>query len=143
MRFGSNSRVVLDVDADNRPLSVVMASLARNVDVSWGILNSAIFLAVLPSVVLVAIVWRFVVEGILVGEVKGYRGAGPARSLRRGAEPAPHRLRLGQPAAGAAERGGTIAGLRLVPPNDRGSATSVAAASPRSGDRRSASRRRA
>jgi multiple sugar transport system permease protein len=63
--------LVLSGDAANRPLSVVMASLARNVDVSWGILNSAIFLAVLPSVVLVAIVWRFIVEGILVGGVKG------------------------------------------------------------------------
>jgi ABC-type glycerol-3-phosphate transport system permease component len=63
--------LVLSGDADNRPLSVVMASLARNVDVSWGILNSAIFLAVLPSVVLVAIVWRMIVEGILVGGVKG------------------------------------------------------------------------
>ena len=40
--------LVLSGDAANRPLSVVMASLARNVDVSWGILNSAIFLAVLP-----------------------------------------------------------------------------------------------
>jgi ABC-type glycerol-3-phosphate transport system permease component len=63
--------LVLSGDAENRPLSVVMASLARNVDVSWGILNSAIFLAVLPSVVLVVIVWRLIVEGILVGGVKG------------------------------------------------------------------------
>jgi multiple sugar transport system permease protein len=63
--------LVLSGDAENRPLSVVMASLARNVDVSWGILNSAIFLAVLPSVALVAIVWRSIVEGILVGGVKG------------------------------------------------------------------------
>jgi ABC-type glycerol-3-phosphate transport system permease component len=63
--------LVLSGDAANRPLSVVMASLARNVDVSWGILNSAIFLALLPSVALVAIVWRSIVEGILVGGVKG------------------------------------------------------------------------
>jgi ABC-type glycerol-3-phosphate transport system permease component len=63
--------LVLSGDAANRPLSVVMASLARNVDVSWGILNSAIFLAVLPSLALAAIVWRLVVEGILVGGVKG------------------------------------------------------------------------
>lgn len=53
--------LVLSGDAANRPLSVVMASLARNVDVSWGILNSAIFLAVLPSLALAAIVWRLVV----------------------------------------------------------------------------------
>jgi len=63
--------LVLSGDAANRPLAVVMASLARNVDVSWGLLNSAIFLAVLPSLLLVAIVWRMIVEGILVGGVKG------------------------------------------------------------------------
>lgn len=63
--------LVLSGDAANRPLSVVMAALARNTDVSWGLLNSAIFLAILPSLALVIIVWRYVVEGILVGDTKG------------------------------------------------------------------------
>ena len=63
--------LVLSGEAANRPLSVVMAALARNTDVSWGLLNSAIFLAVLPSLALVIIVWRYVVEGILVGGTKG------------------------------------------------------------------------
>ena len=63
--------LVLSGEAANRPLSVVMAALARNTDVSWGLLNSAIFLAVLPSLALVIIVWRYVVEGILVGGSKG------------------------------------------------------------------------
>lgn len=63
--------LVLSGEASNRPLSVVMAALARNTDVSWGLLNSSIFLAVLPSLILVIVVWRLVVEGILVGGVKG------------------------------------------------------------------------
>ncbi len=63
--------LVLSGDAANRPLSVVMAALARNTDVSWGLLNSAIFLAVLPSLALVIIVWHYVVEGILVADTKG------------------------------------------------------------------------
>ena len=63
--------LVLSGEAANRPLSVVMAALARNTDVSWGLLNSAILLAVLPSLALVIIVWRYVVEGILVGGTKG------------------------------------------------------------------------
>ncbi len=63
--------LVLSGEAANRPLSVVMAALARNTDVSWGLLNSAIFLAVLPSLALVIVVWRYVVEGILVGGSKG------------------------------------------------------------------------
>ena len=63
--------LVLSGDAANRPLAVVMASLARNTDVSWGLLNASVFLAVLPTVALVAIVWRFVVEDLLRGGIAG------------------------------------------------------------------------
>ena len=38
--------MILGGEAKNRMLSVVMASLARNTDVSWGLLNSGIFLAI-------------------------------------------------------------------------------------------------
>lgn len=62
---------VLSGEAENRQLSVVLAALIRNTDVSWGLMNTGIFLAVVPSVILVVIIWRFVVEGILVGGVKG------------------------------------------------------------------------
>ena len=57
--------LVLSGDAANRPLSVVMAALARNTDVSWGLLNASVVLAVIPTVALVGIVWRFVVEELL------------------------------------------------------------------------------
>lgn len=57
--------LVLSGDAANRPLSVVMAALARNTDVSWGLLNASVFLAVIPTVALIGIVWRFVVEELL------------------------------------------------------------------------------
>lgn len=63
--------MILGGEAKNRMLSVVMAALARNTDVSWGLLNSGIFLAVVPSLVVVVIVWRFVVEGIIFGGTKG------------------------------------------------------------------------
>jgi ABC-type glycerol-3-phosphate transport system permease component len=63
--------MVLSGDARSRPLSVVMAALARNTDVSWSLLNSAIFIAVLPTLLLVVLVWRYVVEGLLAGAVKG------------------------------------------------------------------------
>ena len=62
--------MVLSGEARSRPVSVVMTALARNTDVSWGLLNSAIFIALIPTLVLVALVWRFVVEGILRGAVK-------------------------------------------------------------------------
>jgi ABC-type glycerol-3-phosphate transport system permease component len=57
--------MVLSGDASARPVSVVMAALARNTDVSWSLLNTGIFIAILPTLVLVALVWRFVVEALL------------------------------------------------------------------------------
>ena len=63
--------MLLSGDAETRPVSVVMAALARNTDVSWSLLNTGIFIAIAPTLVLVVIVWRFVVEGLLSGAVKG------------------------------------------------------------------------
>lgn len=63
--------LVLSGDARTRPVSVVMAALARNTDVSWSLLNTAIFIAIIPTLVLVILVWKFVVEGLLSGAVKG------------------------------------------------------------------------
>ena len=57
--------------AESRLLPVVMTALARNTDVSWGLLNASIFIAVVPTLLLVVVVWRFVVEGLLEGGVKG------------------------------------------------------------------------
>jgi multiple sugar transport system permease protein len=62
--------LVLSGAAASRPLSVVMAALARNTDVSWGLLNASVVLAVIPTVALAALVWRFVVEGLLEGGVE-------------------------------------------------------------------------
>jgi multiple sugar transport system permease protein len=62
--------LVLSGDAANRPLSVVMAALARNTDVSWGLLNASVVLAVIPTVALAAFILRFVVEGLLEGSVE-------------------------------------------------------------------------
>ena len=62
---------MLSGGAANRPLAVVMSSLARNTDVSWGLLNASVFLAVLPTMALIAIIWRFVVEDLLRGGIAG------------------------------------------------------------------------
>jgi ABC-type glycerol-3-phosphate transport system permease component len=63
--------MILSGDSATRPVSVVMAALARNTDVSWSLLNTGIFIAIVPTLVLVVLVWRFVVEGLLGGAVKG------------------------------------------------------------------------
>jgi ABC-type glycerol-3-phosphate transport system permease component len=63
--------MILSGSSATRPVSVVMAALARNTDVSWSLLNTAIFIAIVPTLILVVLVWRFVVEGLLAGAVKG------------------------------------------------------------------------
>jgi multiple sugar transport system permease protein len=63
--------MILSGDAKTRPASVVMAALARNTDVSWSLLNTAIFMAIVPTLILVVLVWRFVVEGLIGGATKG------------------------------------------------------------------------
>jgi len=63
--------MILSGDAASRPLSVVMGALARNIDVSWSLLNAGIFIAIVPTLALVVIVWRYIVEELLSGAVKG------------------------------------------------------------------------
>ena len=61
---------VLSGDAASRPVSVVMAALARNPDVSWSLLNTGIFIAIPPTLALVVIVWRYVLADLVSGGVK-------------------------------------------------------------------------
>ena len=65
--------MVLSGTATSRPVSVVMASLARNPDVSWSLLNTGIVIAIVPTVALVALVWRYVLSDLVTadGAVKG------------------------------------------------------------------------
>jgi ABC-type glycerol-3-phosphate transport system permease component len=61
---------VLSGEAGSRPVSVVMAALARNPDVSWSLLNTGIFIAILPTLALVVIVWRYVLADLVRGGLK-------------------------------------------------------------------------
>ena len=62
---------VMSGDDTTRPISVVMAAIAGNFDVSWSLLNTAIFIAIVPTTILVALTWRYVVEDLVRGAVKG------------------------------------------------------------------------
>jgi ABC-type glycerol-3-phosphate transport system permease component len=61
---------VLSGEAGSRPVSVVMAALARNPDVSWSLLNTGIFIAILPTLLLVILIWRYVLADVVSGGVK-------------------------------------------------------------------------
>lgn len=62
---------VMSGDETTRPISVVMSAIASNFDVSWSLLNTAIFIAILPTTILVALTWRYVMEDLVRGAVKG------------------------------------------------------------------------
>lgn len=62
---------VLAGDVSQQTLSVTLASIVANFDYSWGMMHTSIFLTVVPSVILVVFIWRFVVERIVEGAVRG------------------------------------------------------------------------
>ncbi len=62
---------ILSGEANQRPLSVTLASVVENFDYSWGMMHTSIFLAIVPTVILVIFIWRLVVERIVEGAVQG------------------------------------------------------------------------
>jgi ABC-type glycerol-3-phosphate transport system permease component len=61
---------ILSGTEKTRTLSVTMAALSTNTDVAWGMLMAGVFITLVPSLILAILVWRFVVEGIILGAVK-------------------------------------------------------------------------
>lgn len=53
-----------------RTIPVVMTSLIYNPDMIWGMIMSAVFLTLVPSLILAIVVWKFVVENIILGASK-------------------------------------------------------------------------
>jgi len=62
--------LILSGTDKTRTLSVAMAALSTNTDVAWGMLMAGIFITLIPSLILAILVWKFVVEGIILGAVK-------------------------------------------------------------------------
>jgi ABC-type glycerol-3-phosphate transport system permease component len=62
--------MILTGTSNTRTLSVVMAALSTNTDVAWGMLMAGVFLTILPTLILVILVWNLVVEGIVFGGSK-------------------------------------------------------------------------
>ena len=62
--------LVLSGSEATRTLPVVMAALSTNTDVAWGMLMAGVFLTLLPTLVLAIVVWKFVVENIILGASK-------------------------------------------------------------------------
>jgi ABC-type glycerol-3-phosphate transport system permease component len=62
--------LVLGGTVKSRTISVVMGSLSTNPDMAWGMLMAGVFLTLIPTLLLVIIVWKFVVENIILGASK-------------------------------------------------------------------------
>jgi ABC-type glycerol-3-phosphate transport system permease component len=62
--------LVLGGSERSRTLPVVMSSLIYNPDMIWGMVMSAVFLTLIPSLILAIVVWKFVVENIILGATK-------------------------------------------------------------------------
>lgn len=54
---------------DARTLPVTLASVSNNPDVSWSLLSAGTTLAVLPALLLVWPIWRYMVRGLVAGGV--------------------------------------------------------------------------
>ncbi len=61
---------VLGGSLGTRTLPVVMTSLAYNPDMIWGMLMAGVFLTLIPSLLLAIVVWKLVVENIILGASK-------------------------------------------------------------------------
>jgi ABC-type glycerol-3-phosphate transport system permease component len=62
--------LILSGTERTRTLSVAMAALSTNTDVAWGMLMAGVFITLIPSLILAIAVWKFVVEGIILGALK-------------------------------------------------------------------------
>lgn len=57
--------LILGGTEKTRTLPVIMAALSTNTDVAWGMFMGGVFITLVPTLILVIVVWNFVVEGIL------------------------------------------------------------------------------
>ncbi len=62
--------LVLGGSERSRTLPIVMTSLIYNPDMIWGMIMSGVFLTLIPSLILAILVWKLVVENIILGAMK-------------------------------------------------------------------------
>jgi ABC-type glycerol-3-phosphate transport system permease component len=62
--------LVLGGSENTRTIPVVLTALIYNPDMIWGMIMSGIFLTLIPSLILAIVVWKFVVENIILGATK-------------------------------------------------------------------------
>lgn len=61
--------LLVTTSAYSRTLPVMLASISRNPDVTWSLLSAGTTLAILPALILVWPIWRYMVRGLVSGGV--------------------------------------------------------------------------
>jgi ABC-type glycerol-3-phosphate transport system permease component len=62
--------LLVSTSRESRTLSVLLGSVSYNPDVTWGLLSAGVVIGLLPTLLLVFPVWRFMVRGLIAGGLK-------------------------------------------------------------------------
>ena len=62
--------LLISTSRDSRTISVLLGSVSFNPDVTWSLLSASIILGLVPTVILVYPVWRFMVRGLVTGGIR-------------------------------------------------------------------------
>jgi multiple sugar transport system permease protein len=62
--------LLISTSRDSRTLSVLLGSVSYNPDVTWSLLSSGVVIGLIPTLILVFPVWRFMVRGLIAGGIR-------------------------------------------------------------------------
>lgn len=62
--------LLISTSRESRTLSVLLSSVSLNPDVTWSLLSSGIVIGLIPTLILVYPVWRFMVRGLVSGAAR-------------------------------------------------------------------------
>lgn len=62
--------LLISTSRESRTLSVLLGSVSYNPDVTWSLLSAGVVIGLIPTLILVFPVWRFMVSGLVSGGVK-------------------------------------------------------------------------
>ncbi len=62
--------LLITTSRNTRTLSVLLGSVSTNPDVTWSLLSASVVIGLVPTLILVVPIWRFMVRGLVAGGVR-------------------------------------------------------------------------
>ncbi len=62
--------LLITTSRESRTLPVILSSVSWNPDVTWGLLSAGIAIGLVPTLILVVPVWRYMVKGLVAGGIR-------------------------------------------------------------------------